>query len=111
MLDLKGHQISTDSIFNFATANPSKSMGLEKRIGVISKGFLADLVSINIKDIIQRNSVIINGIEKSLKSSNIDNVWISGKQIMRNKKLLTITQEKIYDRFKIFKDRIDKYEY
>lgn len=111
LLGLNGYQMSTDSIFNFATANASKSIGLDKLIGIISKGYLADIVSINIKDIIQRNSVIFNGIERSLKSSNIDNVWVSGKQIMKNKKLLTISQEKIYDRFKIIKDRINKNEY
>ena len=109
--NLKGYLVNTKSIFDFATNNASKSIGLEKLIGNISKGYLADLVSINIKDIIQRNSVIFNGIERKLKSENIDNVWISGKQIMKNKKLLTITQEKIYDKFKIIKDRINKNEY
>ncbi len=80
---------------------------MEHLVGVLAKGYLADIVSINIKDIIQTNSVTFNGIENNLKSLNIDNVWVSGKQLMKNSKLLTIEENKIYDRFRKIKGRIN----
>ena len=38
-------------------------------------------------------------IENELISNNIDNVWISGKQILKDKKLLTINEDMLYHKF------------
>ena len=80
-------------------------------IGVFDKGYSADIVSINIKDIIQTNLILFNGIENDLKSMNIDNVWISGKQLLKNSKLLTINENKIYDKFKKINDQVIRNEH
>ena len=100
LMNIEKHQISTNQIFNCTTINPALSFGTEKQIGTLMIGYSADIVSINIKDIIQSNLLSFDGIERNLKSSNIDNVWISGNQVMKNKKLLTIEENKMYDRFR-----------
>ena len=105
--NIKKHEVDTKNIFRFVTVNPALSLGMEHLVGVLAKGYLADIVSINIKDIIQTNSVTFNGIENNLKSLNIDNVWVSGKQLMKNSKLLTIEENKIYDRFRKIKGRVN----
>ena len=84
---------------------------VRENIGLLSKGYLADLVSIDIKDIMKLSSVKFDGIENKLKSSNIKNVWIAGRQIMKNRKILTVAEDKIYTKFRSIKKQVIKHEY
>jgi 5-methylthioadenosine/S-adenosylhomocysteine deaminase len=101
-------EIDTEDLLNFITINSARAIGLENHIGLLSKGYLADIISININELLKRGPLSINGIERKLKSSDIDNIWISGKYIMKNKKLMTISEEKIYDRFRSIKSQVLK---
>ena len=56
-------------------------------------------------------SVKFDGIENKLKSSNIKNVWIAGRQIMKNRKILTVAEDKIYTKFRSIKKQVIKHEY
>ncbi len=109
--NIKKNEVSTENIFRFATVNPALSLGLDDSVGILDKGYLADIVSISIKDIIQTNSVAFDGIENHLKSENIDNVWVSGKQLMKNSKILTIQENSVYDRYRKIKDKVNSDEY
>ena len=109
--NIKKNEVSTENIFRFATVNPALSLGLDDLVGILDKGYLADIVSISIKDIIQTNSVAFDGIENHLKSENIDNVWVSGKQLMKNSKILTIQENSVYDRYRKIKDKVNSDEY
>jgi len=109
--NIKKNEVSTENIFRFATVNPALSLGLDDSVGILDKGYLADIVSISIKDIIQTNSVAFDGIENYLKSENIDNVWVSGKQLMKNSKILTIQENSVYDRYRKIKDKVNSDEY
>ena len=109
--NIKKNEVSTENIFRFATVNPALSLGLDDLVGILDKGYLADIVSISIKDIIQTNSVAFDGIENYLKSENIDNVWVSGKQLMKNSKILTIQENSVYDRYRKIKDKVNSDEY
>ena len=109
--NIKKTELNTNTILKMVTINPALSLGLDQNIGMLAQGYLADMVSINIKNIIQKDSVSYNGIEKYLKSSNIDNLWISGRHILKNYKLLTLEENKMYDRFRKIKELVNKDEY
>ena len=109
--NIKKSKINTNTIFKMVTINPALSLGLDQNIGMLAQGYLADIISINIKNIIQKDSVSYNGIEKYLKSSNIDNLWISGRHVLKNYKLLTLEENKMYDRFRKIKELAGKDEY
>ena len=109
--NIKKTELNTNTILKMVTINPALSLGLDQNIGMLAQGYLADIVSINIKNIIQKDSVSYNGIEKYLKSSNIDNLWISGRHILKNYKLLTLEENKMYDRFRKIKELVNKDEY
>ena len=109
--NIKKTELNTNTILKMVTINPALSLGLDQNIGMLAQGYLADIVSINIKNIIQKDSVSYNGIEKYLKSSNIDNLWISGRHILKNYKLLTLEENKMYDRFRKIKELASKDEY
>jgi cytosine/adenosine deaminase-related metal-dependent hydrolase len=101
-------EIETRDLLNFITINSAKAMGLGNRMGLLSKGYLADIISVNINELLKRGQPSFNGIERKLKSNDIDNVWMSGRYIMKNKKLMTIMEEKIYDRFISIKNQVLK---
>ena len=101
-------EIETRDLLNFITINSAKAMGLENRVGLLSKGYLADIISVNINQLLKRGRPSFDGIERKLKSNDIDNVWMSGRYIMKNKKLMTIMEEKIYDRFISIKNQVLK---
>ena len=109
--NIKKSKLNTNTIFKMVTINPALSLGLDQNIGMLAQGYLADIISINIKNIIQKDSVSYNGIEKYLKSSNIDNLWISGRHVLKNYKLLTLEENKMYDRFRKIKELSGKDEY
>ena len=109
--NIKKYGMDTASLFNLITVNSAQSLGVGENIGLLSKGYLADLVSIDIKDIMKLSSVKFDGIENKLKSSNIKNVWIAGRQIMKNKKILTVAEDKIYTKFRSIKKQVIKHEY
>lgn len=98
--DILKEEIKTKDLLDFITINSAKAIGLENRIGLLSKGYLADIISFNVNELLKKGPLSFNGLERKLKSNNIDNVWMSGKYIMKNKKLMTISEEKIYDRFR-----------
>lgn len=101
-------EIETRDLLSFITINSAKAMGLENRVGLLSKGYLADIISVNINELLKRGRPSFDGIERKLKSNDIDNVWASGRYIMKNKKLMTIMEEKIYDRFISLKNQVLK---
>jgi 5-methylthioadenosine/S-adenosylhomocysteine deaminase len=101
-------EIETRDLLDFITINSAKAMGLENRVGLLSKGYLADIISLNINELLKRGQLSFNGIERKLKSNDIDNIWISGRCIMKNKKFMTIMEEKIYDRFISIKNQVLK---
>jgi len=101
-------EIKTKDLLDFITINSAKAIGLENRVGLLSKGYLADIISVNINELLKRGRPSFDGIERKLKSNDIDNVWMSGRYIMKNKKLMTIIEEKIYDRFISIKNQVLK---
>ena len=93
-------EIKTKDLLDFITINSAKAIGLDNRVGLLSKGYLADIISFNVNELLKRGPLSFNAIERKIKSNDIDNVWMSGKHVMKNKKLMTISEEKIYDRFR-----------
>ena len=43
---------------------------------------------------------LYNYLEYYLDSNHIKNVWASGKQLLKNKKLLTMDEDMLYDKLK-----------
>jgi 5-methylthioadenosine/S-adenosylhomocysteine deaminase len=95
----KLHKISTldptvmdaRTVLKMATIEGAKAIGLDKKIGSLEIGKLADLI------IIDKNSphlvpmyAPVSHIVYTIRGSDVRDVLIGGKMIIRNKKLLTI---------------------
>ena len=71
------------------TLNGAKFLGLEQKIGSIEVGKLADLTAIDMSSIALKPVYSpVSQLIYNCTSANISNVWINGKQILQNGKLV-----------------------
>ncbi len=95
----KSDHLTQVELLGLITNNGAKSLGLNFNLGRLDLKYSADLISIKINDLGLSELDLYKCIENELISNNIDNVWISGKQILKDKKLLTINEDMLYHKF------------
>ena len=84
---------------------PSK--GLEDEIGSLEVGKTADIVAIEMDRI--DNLPAYNPLVQILYSGNktqIANVWVSGRQLVKNRRLLTMDEDRLVENSEKWKKRI-----
>ena len=85
--------INAQKVFDFATINGAKALGID--VGSIEKGKLADIVLLEKgANMIPEHDVIAN-IVYAAGPENVNDVIIDGKLIMRDKKILTMDEKKV----------------
>ena len=74
-----------------ATINGAKALGMEDKIGSLEINKQADIVAMNL-NMIETQPVydVISTLVYSANRSQISDVWVAGKQLMKNQKLTTI---------------------
>ncbi len=86
------------TVFQMATLNGAKSLGLEREIGSIEVGKKADIVLLDLNNV--WNSTlpekdIYSTIVYSATPENVDSVMIDGEWVYRKKEFVKIDQEKL----------------
>ena len=106
--------VSAKEVYQIATINGAKALGLEKEIGSIELGKKADLaiLKLDTPSFMPKNNLIA-GLSYSANGSEVDTVIINGKITMENRKVLTMDEEKIYEEITKICERLglDKKEY
>ena len=84
--------------FEIINNNAAKVVSEDNNIGELEINKSADMISINIDrfDLIKRNVMNLHFFD-SKQCNMIDNVWIAGKHIYKNRKLVTINEYILYD--------------
>jgi 5-methylthioadenosine/S-adenosylhomocysteine deaminase len=95
----KSDHLTQAELLGLITNNGAEALGLDFNVGKLKPKYSADLISIKINDLGISELDLYKCIENELISNNIDNVWISGKQILKDKKLLTINEDMLYHKF------------
>ena len=95
----KNNHLTQLELLGLITSNGAESLGLDFNIGRLKPKYSADIISIKINDLGMDKIDLYKCIESELMSNNIDNMWISGKQILKDKKLLTINEDMLYHKF------------
>ncbi len=87
--------VSAVEVHRMATENGATALGINA--GKIEKGMLADIIllDLNTPQFNPRNNLVA-AMSYSATGSETDTVIIDGKIVMRDKKLLTIDEEKLY---------------
>lgn len=89
--------ISTQQVFDFATLNGAKALGLNA--GSIAEGKLADLVMVDMKmpNIAPYHDYLANVIY-AINPANITDVIVDGEFLMRERNIVTFDEEKIVEK-------------
>ena len=88
--------------FKLINKNAAKVVSLENSSGSLEANNNADLISINItkSDVIKSDIMRLHFFDSN-HDSMIDNVWIAGKHIYKNRKLVTINEHILYDEIEL----------
>ena len=88
--------VKAEEAFNFATKNGAKALNI--KAGEIKEGYLADIVLINLdKPYLYPKENILSHLVYAFNGF-VDDVIIDGKIVMRDGEILTVDEEKVYEK-------------
>jgi 5-methylthioadenosine/S-adenosylhomocysteine deaminase len=99
--------VSAEQAFEMATIRGARALHMEREIGSIEKGKRADLVIVDLDDLNQTPSYnIYSELVYATKADDVRTVVIEGRVVMRDRRLLTLDEQDIKARAKVFRERI-----
>lgn len=98
-------KIESKDAIKMATINGAKMLGIDKKVGSIDKGKLADIIIVDIAPSLDNikmlpNNNIISNLVYNTAGSNAITTIVNGKILMENRKMKFLQDEKIIDFFK-----------
>jgi 5-methylthioadenosine/S-adenosylhomocysteine deaminase len=99
--------VSAEEAFEMATIRGARALHLEKEIGSIEKGKRADLVVVDLDALHQTPYYnIYSDLVYASKAGDVRTVIVEGRVIMRDRRLLTLDEEKIKADARRYRERI-----
>ncbi len=101
--------IPAETALRMATLNGAKALGLDKEIGSLTKGKSADVTALNLDDL--ETQPLYNPVSQIVYSSNrqqVTDVWVAGKQLLKNRRLTTFDTEELRETVKTWQARLSK---
>ena len=97
-----------DMFISKMNVNAAKALNIYNSNGIIEIGKDADLVSVSVNKL----NILKDDVAKSIltKSGSCQNLWVSGKNVIKDGKLITINENLLYDELTEWRNRI-KYEH
>ena len=93
-------------VLKMATINGAKALNKENLIGSISENKLADLIILDMSDIlVQPINDIFSDIVYNAKGTNVQTTIVNGKVVMEDRKLTNIDENEIIEKCKNILDR------
>lgn len=91
--------VDAETALELATINGARALGLEQRIGSIERGKQADFCAINL-DYPRTQPVhhVISQVVYSAASSQVSDVWVSGKRLLENGVLKQMDENQLLKR-------------
>ena len=92
--------LKAEKVIRMATIDGARALGLEREIGSIEIGKKADIITVDFRKLhmtpvlTDSYANITSNLVYSAQGSDVQNVLIDGKIIMKNRELLTIDEEK-----------------
>jgi 5-methylthioadenosine/S-adenosylhomocysteine deaminase len=101
--------VTAEQAFEMATIRGARALHMENEIGSIEKGKRADLVVVDLDDLNQTPLYnIYSQLVYATKADDVRTVIIQGRVVMRDKRLLTLDEQDIKARARVFREQIVK---
>lgn len=102
---------TAQQVLNMATRNGAQTLGLQESCGQLKKGLSADIISIDVNSI--EATPLHNPVSflaYAAAGDAVQNVWVAGKQLLRERKLLTLDEAELIERGKHWADKIAQHQ-
>lgn len=101
--------MKAEAVVRMATCEGARALGLENKVGMLKAGMKADIILINLDKphltpIYNEYSHLVYAVQ----GSDVDTVFINGKMVMKNRKLLTIDEVEVMEKVNQIAVRIKK---
>jgi 5-methylthioadenosine/S-adenosylhomocysteine deaminase len=99
--------VDAHTALKMATLNGAKALGLDESIGSLKKGKQADIVAINLDQL--ETTPLYDPVSHIIYSANrqqVSDVWVSGKQLLKNRELTTMEYSKLMEKAKKWEGKI-----
>jgi len=101
--------VSAKEAVEMATIRGARAIHLDKQIGSLEAGKLADLIIVGMASEHQTPMYnIYSDLVYATKASDVDTVMINGKVVMLNRRVLTIDDRTVLQKANFYRDRIRK---
>lgn len=98
---------SAEQVLKMATINGAKALGIDAVTGSLTPGKSADFIAIDM-DHIETQPVYhpISQIVYATPRSQITDVWVAGKQLLKNRQLTTLDEKELIDKAQNWRKKI-----
>lgn len=101
--------LNANDALALATINGARALGQEQLIGSLAEGKAADFISIRTDDIEMLPMYLPAAqIVYASNRQQVSDVWVNGKQLMQNRKLLTLDEQAIKAKAKYWGQKISE---
>ena len=95
------------NILRMATINGARALGLDNEIGSLEIGKSADIVAININTLeTQPMYNVASQLVYSSTRDQVNHVWVAGKQLLKNRVLMTLDEKEILNKSQQWQQKI-----
>ena len=95
-----------------ATINGAKALGIDHITGSLTKGKAADVIAIDL-DTIESQPLYdpVSHIIYAANRNQVSDVWVAGKQLLKNRELTTIEEKSVLDKSREWQEKIHAEKY
>lgn len=99
--------VSAEQALKMATINGAKALGIDHMTGSLEVGKAADFIAIDMEHIeTQPLYQPISQIVYCTPRSQVTDVWVAGKQLMKNRELLTLDKKELVNKAQAWRKKI-----
>lgn len=99
--------VSAEAALKMATLNGAKALGIDHLTGSLTPGKAADFIAIDLGQIeTQPLYHPISQIVYSTPRNQVTDVWVAGKQLLKNRQLLTLDEKELLNKAQVWRKKI-----
>ena len=94
-------------VLRAVTLDAAKGLGLDEEIGSIEPGKAADLIAIDLQQVeTQPFYDLYTQLVYSTHRENIQNVWVAGRQLVKNRELTTVSKIELLHKASAWQEKL-----
>lgn len=99
--------VAADQVIKMATINGAKALGIDHLCGSLVAGKAADFIAIDLSQLeTQPLYHPVSQIVYAASRQQVSDVWVAGKQLLKDRKLLTLDEKELLEKAQLWRKRI-----